>query len=112
MEEHLKNLNNVFKRLQQYSIWAKKTNCSFLCDSVEYLGHRIDADGLHTTDLKVEAVKRAPLPKNVQELRSFLGLVHHYGKFMPNLATLIHPLGVLVQAGSPWEWTQQCTVAF
>ena len=112
VEEHLTNLDNVFKRFQQYNIRAKRSKCSFLCDSVEYLGHRIDANGLHTTDRKVEAVKKAPLPKNVQELRSFLGLVHYYGKFMPNLTTLLHPLNVLLQAHSPWKWTQQCTVAF
>ena len=57
VEEHLKNLENVFRRLQQYNIRTKKTKCSFLCDSVEYLGHRIDADRLHTIDLKVEAVR-------------------------------------------------------
>ena len=112
VEEHLKNLENVLKRLQQYNIKAKRSKCYFLCDSVEYLGHRIDADGLHTTDRKVAAIKKAPLPKNVQELRSFLGLVHYYGKFMPNLATLLHPLNVLLQAKSPWKWTQQCTDAF
>ena len=112
VEEHLTNLENVFKRFQKYNIRAKRSKCSFLCDSVEYLGHRVDANGLHTTDRKVEAVKKAPLPKNVQELRSFLGLVHYYGKFIPNLATLLHPLNSLLQTQSPWKWTQECTVAF
>ena len=106
------NLENVFKRFQQYDIRVKRSKCSFLCDSVEYQGHRTGADGLHTTDWKVEAVKKAPLPQNVQELRPFLGLVHYYGKFMPKLATLLHPLNVLLQAHSPWKWTRQCTVAF
>ena len=47
-------------------------------DSVEYLGHRIDASGIHTTGSKVEAVLKALAPKNVRELSSFLGLLHHY----------------------------------
>ena len=112
VEEHLKNLEKVLQRLQQYNIRAKRSKCFFLCDSVVYLGHRVDADGLHTTDQKVEAVKKAPRPQNVQELRSFLGLVHYYGRFLPNLATLLHPLNVLLQNDSPWEWTPQCTAAF
>ena len=112
VEEHLSNLEGVLKRLQQHNIRAKKSKCFFLCDSTEYLGHRIDAKGLHTTDDKVKAVQNAPVPKNVQELRSFLGLIHYYGKFLPNLSTLLHPLNTLLQTNSSWEWTQQCSEAF
>lgn len=79
-EEHLQNLENVLQRLTQYNIRANKSKCAFMCDAVEYLGHRIDATGLHTV-LKVKAVQDAPPPRNVQELRSFLGLLHYYGKF-------------------------------
>ena len=96
VEEHLENLERVLECLQQYNIRAKKSKCLFPCDSVEYVGHRIYAHGLHTTNQKVAAVKRAPQPKNVQELRSFLGLLHYYGKFLLNLATLLHPLNALL----------------
>ncbi len=44
--------------------------------SVEYLGHRIDSDGLHPMDEKVRAIRDAPTPKNLAELRSFLGLIN------------------------------------
>ena len=73
-DEHLANVERVLERLQQYGIRAKKAKCSFLSMSVEYLGHRVDASGLHTTPSKVEAVQSCPQPQNVQELRSFLGL--------------------------------------
>ena len=65
--------------------------------AVEYLGHQVDAEGLHTTTEKLEAITKAPAPKNVRELRSFLGLLNYYGKFLPNLATLLHPLNRLLQ---------------
>ena len=80
--------------------------------SVEYLGHRIDAEGLHTTDSKLTAITQAPTPRNVQELRSFLGLLNYYGKFIPNLATILHPLNRLLQHGHRWEWSTECTRAF
>ena len=48
--------------------------------SVEYLGHRIDAEGVHTTTRKVDAILKAPTPGDIQQLRSFLGLLHYYGK--------------------------------
>ena len=73
------------------------TICAFLQEFVEFLGHTIDKRGLHTTAEKVAAVKLASTPKNQRELHSFLGLVHYYGKFIPNLATLLHPLNELLK---------------
>ena len=101
-EEHLANVEQVLSRLQQYNIRAKRSKCSFLSPSVEYLGHQVDAEELHTTTSKVEAVSKAPQPHNVQELRSFLGLVHYYGKFLPNLSTLLHPLNSLLKDDQEW----------
>jgi len=50
-------------------------------DSVEYLGHVVDEAGLHSSPRKIEAIKKALRPK---ELRSFQGMIHYYGKFIPN----------------------------
>ncbi len=110
-EEHLQNVE-VLRRLQKYGIRAKRAKCSFMSDKVEYLGHRIDSEGLHTMVGKVEAISQAPTPRNVQELRSFLGLLHYYGKFLPSLATLLHPLNRLLRDGQNWTWTKECTNAF
>ena len=73
-KEHLANLAEVLHRLHKHSAWLKLEKCRFLQDSVEYLGHRIDAHGLHTTDSKLKAITEAPQPTNVQELCTFLGL--------------------------------------
>ena len=81
-------------------------------ESLEYLGHKIDATGLHTTTRKMEAISQAPQPKNIQELRSYLGLLHYYGKFLPNLATLLHPLNNLLKTGCKWTWIPECTRAY
>ena len=111
-EEHLSNVEKVLQRLQKYGIQAKTAKCEFLCVSVEHLGHRVDATGLHTTQSKVEAIQKAPQPKNIQELRSFLGLVHYYGKFIANLCTLLKPLNLLLKDVSEWLWTEECSRAF
>ena len=111
-QEHLQNLEQVLQRLRQYGIQAKRAKCAFMEESVEYLGHKIDATGLHTTTCKMEAISQAPQPKNIQELRSYLGLLHYYGKFLPNLATLLHPLNDLLKIGCKWTWTPECTRAF
>ena len=66
----------------------KKQKCAFLLPSVAYLGHIITQEGLHTEETKVRAIVEAPEPTNVGELRSFLGMVNYYGKFLPDLALL------------------------
>ena len=72
----------------------------------------MDQEGLHTTKDKVRAIIEAPEPRNVQELRSFLGLLNYYGKFIPNLATMLHPLHKLLCKRTPWRWTKRCKRAF
>ena len=85
-EEHLWNLEEVLKRLQQHGIIRMK-KCSFSRNlSSTWDIDLIDAKGLHTTSKKVEAIQLAPAPKDHNQLRSFLGLLHYYSKFMPNLA--------------------------
>ena len=111
-EENLKNVEQVLTRLQQYGIKARKEKCVFLAKTVEYLGHRMDSTGLHTLSSKVAAITKATKWRNLQEPRSFLGLIHYYHKFLPNLATLLHPLNDLLKAGSKWKWSKKCSDAF
>ena len=77
-------------------------------DSVEYLGYHIDKEGLHSTNKNVEAVQRARTPRNLQELRSFLELVHFYGKFIYIVSTILQPLNQLLQNGRQCGSTPAC----
>lgn len=79
---------------------------------MEYLGHVIDASGLHTSPSKVKAIVDAPVPKNVSQLHSFFGLLNYYGRFIPNIATLLKPLHKLLCHKKSWKWTTECQEAF
>ena len=103
-EEHIHNLGEVLSRLSNAGIHLKREKCSFFADQVEYLGHLIDKEGLHPTDAKVEAVQKAPAPSNVSKLKSFLGLLNYYSKFLPNLSSVLSPLYSLLQADKIWTW--------
>ena len=70
--------------------------------SVTYLGHRIDADGLHPVTEKVNAIKDTPSPQNVHELKALLGLLSYYSKFLPNMSTVLAPLYRLLQKSVKW----------
>ena len=110
--EHVSNLEAVLERLQEYGMRLHLDKCCFFQDSVEFLGHQIDAEGVHTSEKKVKAILDAPKPQNVQELRSFLGLLNYYAKFLPNLSSILHPLHALLRAGQCWKWSQACDRAF
>ncbi len=111
-DSHLQNLEKVLQRLDQYGLRVNKGKCAFFQDSVSYLGHCIDAQGLHPIEEKTEAIEKAPVPKNTTELRAFLSLLTYYGKFMPSLSTQIKPMTELLQKGKEWVWSEQCQEAF
>ena len=111
-ESHTRILQEVFNRLDKHGFRLKKEKCEFLMSSIEYLGHRVDEHGIHPLPAKVQAITKAPAPANVQQLRSFLGLVNYYGKFIPNLATRLHPLNALLSVGTKWKWSEECVKAF
>ena len=111
-EEHLRNLEAVFTRLEQAGLRVKRSKCSFMLSSVEYLGFRISAEGLQPTTEKVRAVHSAPAPENVTQLKSFLGLINYYGKFLPDLSEVLAPMYRLLQKETTWSWGQAQTKAF
>ena len=92
---HLTSLEQVLRKLYDCGLRWKLENCRFLQDSVDYLGHRIDANCLHPQETKVAAITRATAPTNVTQLRSYLGMINYYAKFLPNLASILAPLHLL-----------------
>ena len=112
MEEHLHLLETVFKRLEQYGLTINKKKSVFFRRQIEFCGHVIDAQGLHKTTEKIQAIVESPKPMNVSQLRSFLGMVNYYRKFLPNLSTKLAPLHALLQKDVKWSWTKACEEAW
>ena len=99
-EEHLQILEEVLQRLTEANLRLNRSKCFFLKPHLEHLGHIIDAQGRHPTEEKTRAIREAPRPTNVTELRSFLGIVNYYSKFLPNLSTHLSPLYTLLKRKS------------
>ena len=98
VDDHIRNLEAVLSCLEDSGFRLKQEKCAFLLPSVEYLGHLITAQGLQPSTDKVEAVQ--PAPQDVSQLKSFLGLVNYYGKFLPDLSSVLAPLYSLLQKGT------------
>ena len=89
--DHLQTLETVLTRLETAGLRLRREKCAFMLSSVDYLGHRISANGLHSTAEKTTAIADAPPPRDVSQLRSFLGMVNYYAKFLPNLSSTLAP---------------------
>ena len=110
--EHLETLDQVLNRLGTTGLRLKQSKCTFMLESVNYLGHKISEKGLQPTEEKIRAITEASPPTNVSQLRSFLGLINYYGKFFPNLANTLAPLYSLLQKTTRWSWGKPQQSAF
>ena len=103
-EEHDQRLDIVLDRLNKRGIRLKEEKCTFNTSEVEYLGHLISEKGLRPLERKYRAIREAPQPQNVTHLKSYLGLLNYYGRFLPNISTTLQPLYKLLQKSTPWIW--------
>ena len=102
--QHDKLLRLVLTRLEKAGLKLKFEKCTIGVPEVTYLGFRIDAHGLHPTENKLQAIKDAPRPVDIKQLRSFLGLLNFYRRFIPKASTILEPLNRLLKADEPWVW--------
>ena len=105
-EHHLCTLSLVLERLLTAGFRLNKDKCKFLQKCVTYLGHKIDGEGLHPTEDKLATIRDAPKHKDVTALKSFLGLITFYSRFMPHHSTILAPLHNLLKKDIPWKWSK------
>ena len=91
-QEHLDNLRTVLSVLKESGLTLKLAKCYFMKPEVTYCGYVISKEGVKPMPENVEAVFNAPVPSNVTEVRSFLGMVNYYNTYLKNLATISEPL--------------------
>lgn len=109
---HLDRLKQVLARLHARNIRVNLEKCEFFSDSIQYCGYVIDRNGIHKVKGKIDAIQNMPRPKNVDEIRSFVGLINYYGRFLKNLSTTIYPLNNLLKKENPFLWNSDCEEAF
>ena len=110
--QHDRRLHAVLKRLEESNVTLNKSKCLFSIPSVKALGHVISAEGVSPDPDKVKAIVNIPVPKNVAEVRSFMGMVNQFNKFTSHLATKSKPLRDLLCKDSVWHWGECQNEAF
>ena len=102
--EHDARLVKLLTLFEKYNVCLNEAKCVFATREVEFLGMRVSEDGISVCSKKLHMVEKATAPKDVAELRSFLGFINFLLKFIPNLAETTQPMSKLLKKDQCWEW--------
>ena len=111
-EEHDKHLRIVLETLRENKLYAKLSKCEFYSKEISFLGHVINEHGIKMEPSKVDAVSKWPQPKNVHDIRSFLGLAGYYRRFVKDFSKIASPLTELLHKSKKFQWTDEQEQAF
>ena len=104
-EEHDENIDRCLKRLFDRGLRLNQSKCKFLNETLEFFGQIFSKDGCKPDPKRYTALKNAPKPTNVSEVRSLLGMATYSSKYIPNFATITAPLRILTKKNAKFEWT-------
>ena len=111
-EEHQAHVRLALQVLQREKFFVTKAKSRFAQTEIQYLGHIVNAQGIRPDPKKVSAVQSWPVPQNVHDVRSFLGLCNYFRKFIDHYSGKAVPLTNLTKKSVGWNWTGSCQDSF
>ncbi|GFU45198.1 transposon Tf2-6 polyprotein [Trichonephila clavipes] len=111
-EDHLIRLRLVLKCLQEVGLRLNSKKCLFAAQEVKILGHLVSSNGVRPDPDKIKAVRNFPTPKNIHDIRSFLGLCSYFRRFIKGFCYLAEPLQSLLKSGVEFHWGPEEVEAF
>ena len=111
-EEHAEHLRLTLQLLREHQLYEKLSKCDFYRDRIQYLGHVISKEGISVDPEKIEAIMNWPTPRNVRDVRYFMGLAGYYMRFIEGFSKVAHAITSLQRQGIKFEWTLKCEEIF
>nr|WP_269150788.1 reverse transcriptase family protein [Corynebacterium parakroppenstedtii] len=111
-EEHMGHLRVVLQRLREEKLYAKYEKCEFWLKEVSFLSHMVSGDCIKVDPKKTEVIRNWPRPLTPSDIRSFLGLVGYYRRFVNGFSSIASPMTKLTQKKAKFVWTDECEKSF
>ena len=111
-QDHEYHLRIVLEILRENQLFAKSSKCDFWLKEVSFLGHIVSTEGIRVDLVKIKAIMNWKPPRNVTEVRSFLGLAGYYRRFVQGFSVIASSLIRLLQKAVKLEWDDKCQSSF
>jgi hypothetical protein len=102
----------VLQVLREHQLYAKLRKCLFYKKQIHYLGHIISEDGIDVDHENIDAIKEWSAPKNMTEVRSFMGLDGYYIRFIAGFSRIAYPITSLQRKEKKFQWIEDCERSF
>jgi len=111
-DSHVIHVNEALRRLRDAGLTVNPEKVKFARTELKFLGHSVSASGLSVDVEKVKAIEQLPVPKNLKQLQSFIGLINYYSKFIPEYARIVAPLNDLRKKGAKFHFGEEQLSSF
>ena len=111
-QQHLEHIEELLHRLEKCNLTINLNKSHFFRQETKFLGFILNTEGIKPDPEKVQAIQNFPPPKNIKQLRGFLGLVNFYSKFNSKHASETIPLLKLIKKGVQWRWDTEMQETF
>jgi hypothetical protein len=111
-EEHDEHLRIVLQTLRKHKLYAKFDKCDFYQKEIQYLGHVISAEGIVVDPEKIKSIMEWLVPKDVADIRSFMGITRYYHRFIEGFSKIAYPITSLQKKGTKFNWSEKCQDSF
>ena len=111
-EEHNKIIEEVLRRLEENNLYVKLEKCIWKVRKIRFLGVVIGPNGIEMEKKKVDGVLSWPEPKNVKDVRKFLGLANYYRRFIKDFTQVARPMNTLMRKDVKQQWGDKQQQAF
>ena len=103
-KEHVNQVREVLRILDEASLQLKPEKSAIAQENIEWLRNKLTRTGISTINAKAQGISEKLLPTNLKHLRSFLGAVNQFNKFLPNLAAISFPFRTILKKDADWIW--------
>nr|CAD2155561.1 unnamed protein product [Meloidogyne enterolobii] len=112
IEDHKVQLFEIFDRIEKWGLKIQLEKCNFFKEKLKFLGHIVSKSGIEPDPEKKKKISELTRPRDVKELKSFMGTINYYGRFVSEMHKYRGPLDKLLKKEVKWEWGQDQEKAF